>query len=164
MLLEGHYENAVFCLEDGNRAFLRNVYFYQTRMMSHPTWSYSHGHYHTTPCPATAETCTHCPKSFSTTPLSSMILMFVYSRIPDTNQFSFPCHIHKFTVIITLRGPRWLIQYSDSLRTGTSGDRIPVGARLPAPVQTGPKAHPTSCTMGTGVKAAGAWSWPLTSV
>jgi hypothetical protein len=151
MPLEGHYKNAVFCLEDGDRTFLRNVYLYQTGMMSHSTCSFSHGHYRTTPCPANAETCTHCPKSFSTTPLSSMILMFDYSRIPDANQFSFLCHIHRFTVIITLRGPRWLIRYSDSLRTGRSGDRIPVGARLPAPVQTGPRAHPASCTMGTGL-------------
>jgi hypothetical protein len=29
-------------------------------------------------------------------------------------------------------------------------DRIPVGARFSAPVQTGPGAHPTSYTMGTG--------------
>jgi len=30
------------------------------------------------------------------------------------------------------------------------GDRIPVGARFSAPVQTDPVAHPASCTMGTG--------------
>jgi hypothetical protein len=30
------------------------------------------------------------------------------------------------------------------------GDRIPVGARFFAHVQTGPGAHPASCTMGTG--------------
>jgi DNA-binding transcriptional LysR family regulator len=33
---------------------------------------------------------------------------------------------------------------------GRSGDRIPVGARFSVPVQTGPGAHPASCTMGTG--------------
>ena len=33
---------------------------------------------------------------------------------------------------------------------GRSGDRIPVGARFSAPVQTGPGAHPSSYTMGTG--------------
>jgi hypothetical protein len=36
------------------------------------------------------------------------------------------------------------------LRAGRSEDRIPVGARFSAPVQTGPGAHPASCTMGTG--------------
>jgi hypothetical protein len=41
-------------------------------------------------------------------------------------------------------------RYSDWLQAGWSGDRIPVGARSSAPVQTGSGAHPTSCRMGTG--------------
>jgi hypothetical protein len=40
-------------------------------------------------------------------------------------------------------------RYSDWLRAGRSGDRVPVAARLSAPVQTGPGDHPASCTMGT---------------
>ena len=45
----------------------------------------------------------------------------------------------------------WIIIFnSDWLRAGWSGDRIPVEARISAPVQTGPGAHPASCTMGTG--------------
>jgi len=44
----------------------------------------------------------------------------------------------------------YLSQYSDWPRAGRSRDRIPVGVRFFAPVQTGPEAHPASCTMGTG--------------
>jgi hypothetical protein len=47
-------------------------------------------------------------------------------------------------------GPGWLSRYSDGLRAGRSGDRIPVGARFFAHVQNGPGTHPASCTMGTG--------------
>ena len=42
--------------------------------------------------------------------------------------------------------------WGDSLRAGRSGDRIPVGARFSAPVQTGTGTHPASytCTTNTG--------------
>ena len=49
---------------------------------------------------------------------------------------------------------------SIATQAGRSGDRIPVGARFSAPIQTGPGAHPASCMMGTGsfpgVNAVGA--------
>ena len=43
---------------------------------------------------------------------------------------------------------------NDTLRNGRSGDRIPVGARFSAPIQTGPGTHSASCKMGTA-----AWVW-----
>jgi len=56
-------------------------------------------------------------------------------------------------------GPVKLSWYSDSLRAGRSGDRIPVEARFSELVHTGPGAHPAPYTMGTvsfpGIKRPG---------
>jgi hypothetical protein len=62
--------------------------------------------------------------------------------------------------------------YSAGIRAGWSGVRVPLGARNFSPhhrVQTGSGAHTASYPMDTrgsfpGGKAAGAWSWPLTSI
>ena len=40
--------------------------------------------------------------------------------------------------------------YSDLVRAGLSGDRIPVGPRFSMFVQTVPASHPPYCIMGTG--------------
>jgi hypothetical protein len=58
-----------------------------------------------------------------------------------------PNFIHWYLVV---RRPGWLNRYSVLLQAGYSGDLIPVGTIFPAPVQTGPRAHPASYTVGTG--------------
>jgi len=54
------------------------------------------------------------------------------------------------SLLLEVGGPRWLSRHSESLRPGRSGDRIPLWARFPAPVQMDPGAHPASYTMATG--------------
>ena len=58
-------------------------------------------------------------------------------------------------------------RYNDWPRAGRYGDRIPVGARFPALLQTGPGTHAPSYTLVPAVfpggKAAGPWCWPPTS-
>ena len=57
--------------------------------------------------------------------------------------------LYSLVLCCTLCGPRQLSRCSDQLRAGLSGDRIPVGARFSAPVQTGSGVQPASYTMGT---------------
>jgi hypothetical protein len=47
-------------------------------------------------------------------------------------------------------GEKWPVKFSQIIWAGRSGDRIPVGARFFAYVQTSPGAHPASSKMGTG--------------
>jgi hypothetical protein len=56
----------------------------------------------------------------------------------------------KFDQLQVTRGPGSSVGIATELRAGRSGDRIPVGARFSAPVQTGPESHPASCAKGTG--------------
>jgi hypothetical protein len=65
------------------------------------------------------------------------------------------CVIYQLNVTVFMFVTRiswagYLSKYSDWLRAGRSGDRIPMEARFSAPVQTGSGAHSASYTMGTG--------------
>jgi hypothetical protein len=73
-------------------------------------------------------------------------MVFIFSQINLHALYVF----WDYTFINDISGPGQLSQYSDSLRAGQTSDRITVGARFSAPVQTGPGAHPASNIMGTG--------------
>jgi len=71
--------------------------------------------------------------------------------LPTSHETRHHHHLHLLLYInIYIQRDRHRNRYRDSLRAGRSGDRIPVRARFPAPVQTGPGAHSISYTMGTG--------------
>jgi hypothetical protein len=98
-------------------------------------------------------------------------LIFFYIFIPGiskavgTKQAAFAFASKWFFIFVTVlpapcAGQRtW---FSDLLRAGRSGGRIPVGARFSEPVDASLGANPASCTMGfrvfPGGKAAGAYS------
>jgi hypothetical protein len=69
-------------------------------------------------------------------------------------------------VYFVMCGPGSLVGIAIQLRAGQSGIESRCGGDFP-PVQTGPAAHPASCTVGTRsfprVEAAGAWGGPPTS-
>jgi hypothetical protein len=72
---------------------------------------------------------------------NKLLLMKTFTRLEKLDSGKFFCH--------------QLSRYSDLLQAGRSGDRIPVGGRFSAPVQTGTGAHPASYTMGTGSLSQG---------
>ena len=53
-------------------------------------------------------------------------------------------------VLPTIGGPGSAVGIATGYGLDGPEDLVPVGARFSAPVQTGPGAHPASCTMGTG--------------
>ena len=75
------------------------------------------------------------------------LIIFVQNAVKHSNP---PPRHEDIYEVQNIKYPYYLSRYSDSLRAKRSGDRITVGARFSAPVQTGPGAHPASYTMGTG--------------
>ena len=72
----------------------------------------------------------------STQPISLISILILPSKISDPDPKVFKvAHLSTF---------------SQNFLHFNSEDLVPVEARFSAPVQTGPGAHPASCTMGTG--------------
>ena len=62
-----------------------------------------------------------------------------------------PCHGHFFVnTVMHLRGPGSVVGMATGYGLDGPGIESRWGARFSAPVQTGPGAHPASCTMGNG--------------
>ena len=82
-----------------------------------------------------------------------VLSLFVSNQVSDAD-VKILSIMRSLVLILAFRyetcGPGSSVGIATELRAGRSGDRIPVGARFSAPVQTGPEAHPASCTMGTG--------------
>jgi hypothetical protein len=68
----------------------------------------------------------------------------------DISPFTIMYRVVKYFVKLPVKytGGDSSVDMATIRRSGSSADRIPVGARFSAPVQTDPEAHPTSCTIG----------------
>ena len=58
--------------------------------------------------------------------------------------------MYNFRVVSTVSGPGSVVGITTGYGLDGPGTESRWGARFSAPVQTGPGAHPASCTMGTG--------------
>ena len=85
----------------------------------------------------------HMTEKLKTPANSTTALQKLTFLCKDKKQFNHYCHYTQ----LCLRGLVLCSRYKDSPRAQRSGDQVPVGTRFPTPVQTGPGAHPTSCTV-----------------
>ena len=76
------------------------------------------------------------------------MVIIVQKKYVNFSQLVYFCKIYSVTSGTLCRDSS--VGIATRYGAGRSGDRIAVGARFPAPVQTGPGTHPASFTMGTG--------------
>jgi len=93
--------------------------------------------------------------AYPSPPSSAMVMkaeLYLYSTYGPYGLYraSVPVQGYTLPLLLVSSGPGSLVGIMTTLRAGRSGDLIPVGVRFSAPVQTGPGAHPASCSMGTG--------------
>ena len=70
------------------------------------------------------------------------------SYIGGGGKLGFVCRVNQ--VLCCSHGPGIVVVIATGYRLDSPGIESRWGARFSAPVQTGPGAHPASCTMGTG--------------
>jgi hypothetical protein len=85
----------------------------------------------------------HFSQIFFLPRLSYSKMLIICSSDNMSDYVLHPCETRGRTAFLYSR-------YSDSLRPGRSGDRVPVWSRFSAPVLTGRGAHPASHTIGAG--------------
>ena len=92
-----------------------------------------------------------------------MLLMYPsrckYSSTASSSCICVKNDCHRVKTQLQLNKILLLLLYTDSLRVGRSGYRIPVGTKFSAPVQTDPGAHTGSYSMGTGSFPGVNWPW-----
>jgi hypothetical protein len=88
--------------------------------------------------------------SFSQIQVSTYRNTIGYSNPSHRCEWNLPPYVQVSEILCPLPIHCGHSHYSSSLQAGWSGDWIPVRARFSTAARTGPRAHPVSCTMGTG--------------